>query len=234
LKLEDFISKRLAIGRRTARARILAGEVRFCGEPADDHRREVTRFDEVIVGGEIIQRSLPRLYLMLHKPAGILSATSDREHRTVLDLIDHPDKDTLHLAGRLDRSSTGLILLSNDGEWSESLTLPGRKVEKSYLVGTDRPIPPGAVARFAEGFHFPTEGITTLPARLEILAPDRARVILHEGRYHQIKRMFYRLDGIRLRSLHRERIGPLALPDDLPPGQWRHLSAEELTAFAGT
>lgn len=231
MKLEDFISKRLQIGRRSARALILDGKVTHGGEPGNDHRHEVTRFDEVTVGGEIIQPALPRLYLMLHKPAGILSATTDREHCTVLDLIDHPDKATLHLAGRLDRSSTGLILLSNDGEWSESLTLPGRKVEKSYLVETDRPIPPGAVERFAEGFHFPTEGITTLPARLEILEPQRARVTLHEGRYHQIKRMFHRLDGIRLRSLHRDRIGPLTLPDDLDPGQWRSLTSSELDAF---
>ncbi len=231
MKLEDFISRRLRLGRRSSRALILDGKVTHGGAVTGDHRREVNRFDEVSVAGEIIQRSLPRLYLMLHKPAGVLSATSDREHRTVLDLIDHPDKATLHLAGRLDRSSTGLILLSNDGEWSESLTLPGRKVEKSYLVETDRPVPPEAVARFSEGFHFPTEGITTLPARLEILAPDRARVTLLEGRYHQIKRMFHRLDGIRLRSLHRERIGPLTLPVDLPPGQWRPLTAAELDAL---
>lgn len=232
MKLEDFISKRLQIGRRSARALILGGKVTHRGEPTEDHHREVTRFDEVTVSGEIIQAALARLYLMLHKPVGILSATSDREHRTVLDLIDHPDKATLHLAGRLDRSSTGLILLSNDGEWSESLTLPGRKVEKSYLVETDRPIPAGAVERFAEGFYFPTEGITTLPARLEILEPQRARVTLHEGRYHQIKRMFHRLDGIKLRSLHRDRIGPLSLPVDLPPGQWRPLTGAELDAFA--
>lgn len=231
MKLEDFIAKRLRLGRRTARARIHAGEVTVEGTCTEDHRREVTRFDEVTVAGEIIQPSLPRLYLMLHKSAGILSATTDKNHRTVLDLIDHPDKSTLHLAGRLDRSSTGLVLLTNDGQWSESLTLPGRKVEKSYLVETDRPIPPDAVQRFADGFHFPTEGIMTRPAHLEILAPDRARVILQEGRYHQIKRMFHRLDGVRLLSLHRERIGPLTLPADLGPDQWRSLSAAERAAF---
>ncbi len=233
LKLEDFIAKRLSIGRRAARARLLAGEITVAGKPTGDARCEVTRFDEVTVAGEILQRSLPRLYLMLHKPGGILSATSDPQHRTVLDLIDHPHKNSLHLAGRLDRASTGLLLLSNDGLWSGALTLPGRKVEKSYLIETDRPIPPEAVTRFTEGFPFFPEGIVTLPARLEILAPKRARVILHEGRYHQIKRMFHRLDGIRLRSLHRERIGPLRLPDDLPPGHWRPLDAAELAAFAG-
>ena len=196
--------------------------------PEPDHRRDISRFDEVSVLNEILQRAIPRLYLMLNKPAGILSATTDSQHPTVLDLIDHPNKATLHLAGRLDRSSTGLILLTNDGAWSGSLTLPGQKVEKGYLVETDRPIPPEAVVRFSEGFLFPTEGITTLPAELEILAPTRARVTLHEGRYHQIKRMFHRLDGIRLKSLHRERIGTIRLPDDLATGQWRPLSEGEI------
>ena len=199
----------------------------MAGIPESDHRRQVTRFDEVSVTNGTLQRAMPRLYLLLNKPAGILSATTDSQHPTVLDLIEHPDKATLHLAGRLDRSSTGLILLTNDGNWSGSLTLPGQKVEKVYLVETDRPIPPEAVTRFAEGFHFPTEGITTLPAVLEILAPTRARVTLHEGRYHQIKRMFHRVQN-RVVTLHRESIGTLCLPPDLSLGQWRPLTSEEI------
>ena len=200
----------------------------MAGKPASNHRLEVSRFDEVSAGGEILQQALPRLHLMVNKPAGILSATSDPLHRTVLDLIDHPYKDTLHLAGRLDRSSTGLVLLTNDGKWSESLTLPGRKVEKVYLVETDRDIPEEAILRFEEGFHFRTEGITTLPAKLEILGPRKAKVTLREGRYHQIKRMFHRIDGIRLASLHRTRIGGISLPDDLEPGEWRFLTTQEV------
>jgi 16S rRNA pseudouridine516 synthase len=120
------------------------------------------------------------------------------------------------------------VLLSNDGPWSEALTIPGRKVGKEYLVETDRPIPHEAISLFAAGFHFATENIMTLPATLEILAPTCARVTLHEGRYHQIKRMFHRLDGIRLKSLHRVRIGSITLPDDLAPGSWRPLRLSEL------
>ncbi len=225
MKLIDFISKRLQLGERRARESILSGLVSVDGAVERNARRFLSRFHRVECGGEIVQEAIPRLHLMLHNPAGILSATSDPVHRTVLDLIDHPHKESLHLAGRLDRSSTGLVLLSNDGAWSEALTRPESKVEKVYLVGTDRPIPPEAVVRFAEGFPFPTEGIVTLPAQLEILAPTRARVVLREGRYHQIKRMFHRLDGIRLTSLHRESIGPYHLPGDLAPGQWRPVDA---------
>jgi len=228
LKLEDFIAKQLRIGRGEARKRIISGVIEVAGQPEQNHRREVSRFEEVTAAGSLLQEAIPRLYLMLHKPAGILSATSDPIHQTVLDLIDHPDKDTLHLAGRLDRSSTGLILLTNDGSWSESLTLPGRKVEKVYLVETNLDIPHEAITRFAEGFHFPTEGITTLPSKLEILGPRKAKVTLREGRYHQIKRMFHRIDGIRLASLHRIRIGGISLPDDLAPGEWRLLTVQEV------
>lgn len=221
MKLEDLIAKRLGVGTRGARALILGGRVAVAGAIAVDHRREISRFDEVLCEGAVVQAAMKRLHLMLHKPAGILSATSDPVHRTVLDLIDHPDKDTLHLAGRLDRSSTGLVLLTNDGRWSEALSDPATKVEKVYLVGTDRPIPVEAVERFAEGFWFATEGLTTRPAHLEILEECLARVTLVEGRYHQIKRMFHRIDGIRLTSLHRVRIGPHELPEDLAAGQWR-------------
>ena len=92
---------------------------------------------------------------MLHKPVGIVSATSDAEHRTVIDLIDDPDKSSLHLVGRLDRNTSGLVLLTNDGRWSKALMDPSRKVPKVYLVETRDPIPPEAVAAFAQGFLFP-------------------------------------------------------------------------------
>ncbi len=221
MKLEDLVAKRLGVGVRRARALILSGRLLVDGTPTKDHRRPVSRFETIACGGVLVQAGAERLHLMLHKPAGVLSATSDPVHATVLDLIDHPAKATLHLAGRLDRSSTGLILLTNDGTWSESLTRPGSDTEKVYLVGTDRPIPREAEARFAEGFFFATEGITTRPAGLERLGERLARVTLREGRYHQIKRMFHRLGGIRLVSLHRERIGPYVLPPDLGPGEWR-------------
>ncbi len=230
MKLESLIAKRLGVGARQARLLLREGRVKVGSGVERDFRRTVTRFDSIDCDGATVQSGLERLRILLHKPAGILSATSDPVHRTVLDLVDHPDRGTLHLAGRLDRSSTGLVLLTNDGRWSASLTDPAGGIEKVYLVGTDRPVPEEAVTRFAEGFWFATEGLTTLPARLEILSPQLVRVSLREGRYHQIKRMFHRLNGIRLTSLHRVRIGPYELPDDLAPGQWRRLDLRESVA----
>lgn len=227
MKLETLVGKRLGIGTRKARALIAAGRVSIDGATEVRHLLEVSKFERVVCNGEAVQPGLGRICLMVNKPAGVLSATSDPVHPTILDLIDHPAKPTLHLAGRLDRSSTGLVLLSNDGRWSAALSHPSQKVEKVYLVTTDHDIPPEAVARFAEGFHFATEGIVTQPATLDLIDGRTARVTLCEGRYHQIKRMFHRLDGIRLVSLHRERIGPYRLPDDLPPGDWREVDPQQ-------
>ncbi|MBC8127185.1 MAG: pseudouridine synthase, partial [Gloeobacteraceae cyanobacterium ES-bin-144] len=144
-----------------------------------------------------------------------------------------PDKASLHLVGRLDRSTSGLVLLTNDGRWSKSLMSPARKVPKVYLVETCDPISPDAIEAFARGFYFHTEDLTTLPAKLEILAERKARLTLHEGRYHQVKRMFHRI-GNRVTALHRESVGGIALPGDLLAGQWRNLTADEVaTAQSG-
>lgn len=228
MRLDHFIAKTLAISERDARLRLIEKKVTVDGKISTDHEQKISRFSEIEIRGRVLQYAVQRHYLMLHKPVGILSATRDPIHRTVLDLIDCPAKETLHLAGRLDRSSSGLVLLTNDGHWSESLTDPKEKVSKHYLVETDRQIPGSAVERFRKGFAFQTEGIVTRPATLEIHAPRRACVTLEEGRYHQIKRMFHRLDGIRLISLHRDRIGGIRLPEDLKPGQWRSLTEKEI------
>lgn len=197
------------------------------GRIITDTRFETDRFMRIAIDGEIARSGERALYIMMHKPVGILSATTDPQHRTVIDLIDDPDKHTLHIAGRLDRATSGLILLTNDGCWSKCITDAESKVAKVYLVETESDIEPSAVEAFANGFYFHPEQATTLPAKLEILEARKARVTLHEGRHHQIKRMFFRVNN-RVVRLHRESIGALVLDDSLPPGQWRHLSQSEV------
>lgn len=227
MKLDRLLAKHDSMGRTKARALIVAGRVRVSGEPTRRIEHEVDRFTRVDLDGMPLRPPERRLHLMLHKPVGILSATSDPTHRTVIDLIDDPDRHTLHLVGRLDRSTSGLILLTNDGNWSKPLMAPETKVPKVYLVETRDPIPSTAVEAFAAGFHFHTEDLTTLPAALEILGERQARLTLSEGRYHQIKRMFHRISN-RVEKLHRESIGAITLPSDLGPGEWRMLTEEEV------
>jgi 16S rRNA pseudouridine516 synthase len=168
-----------------------------------------------------------RVGILLYKPRGVLSATKDAHLPTVIDLVDDPDRDALHLVGRLDRWTSGLVLLTNDGNWSKALMHPDRKVPKVYEVETEELIAEGAEEAFARGFYFHTEDITTLPVTLERLEDRKARLTLHEGRYHQIKRMFHRV-GNRVKSLHRTAIGGLELPHDWQPGQWRCLTGAEM------
>lgn len=232
MKLNRLIAKHRSLGRSRAQGMIAAGRVRVNGQVVPMGDWEVTRFERVELEAELVQPGERALYMMLHKPAGYVSATTDEEHPTVLDLIDDLDKGTLHLAGRLDRFSTGLILLTNDGVWSKRITEPVFKLPKVYRVGTAEPIADGAEAAFAAGFYFHTEDLTTQPALLERLGQQQARVTLWEGRYHQIKRMFHRV-GNRVVSLHRESIGPLRLVEDLASGKWRFLTEAEVQAVWG-
>lgn len=231
MTLEQFVAKRMGWSVRTARVEILSGAVTLAGSGRVGPGDRIDRFAEIRWRERVLRPRTPRIHLALHKPRGVVSATSDERLPTVLDLIDLPESDGLHLAGRLDRSSTGLVLLTNDGTWSEAVTRPQRSLAKHYLVETDRPIPLEAVSHFRTGFDFEPEGIRTRPAGLEILSPHRAHVILREGRYHQIKRMFHRLDGVRLVSLHRFRIGPIRLDPSLEPGQWRRLTGKEIESI---
>lgn len=160
--------------------------------------------------------------LAVHKPAGILSATSDPTHRRVIDLIREPWACELHLAGRLDRATTGLVILTNDSTFSESLTRPRNKVPKTYLVETDLTITAEAINAFRSGMSFAKEMILTHPAIVVPLSENSYRLTIFEGTHHQIKRMFLRF-GIRVTKLHRESTGPYVLPIDLACGDYRML-----------
>ncbi|MDB6073330.1 MAG: rsuA3 [Verrucomicrobiaceae bacterium] len=230
MKLDRFLSKLESIGRAKALRLIAARRVRVDGITIVDGHHSVDRFSRIELDGVPVQQPGRALYMMMHKPVGYVSATVDEALPTVLDLIDDPGKGELHLAGRLDRNTSGLVLLTNDGRWSKSITESDHSVPKVYLVDTEEPIKTEDAEAFAAGFYFHTEDITTKPAMLEIIGERRARLTLVEGRYHQVKRMFHRV-GNRVTGLHRESIGSIVLTRDLPPGKWRWLTDEEVRSF---
>ncbi len=229
MRLDRFLSNLSRFNRQDARQLISQGRIRLDGLECRDAQAEVREFSRVQLDDELLQAGKAARYFMLHKPVGVVSATCHPEHRTVLDLLDEPNKDDLHLAGRLDLNTSGLLLISNDGLWTRRLTLPGSKQPKVYRVQTEHPITDEYIEVFARGLYFAYEDLTTLPAELEILDSHSARLTLHEGRYHQVKRMFGHFQN-KVIGLHRERIGPLNL-GDLPVGQYRALSDEEVAAF---
>ena len=229
MRLDRFLIRRGTHSGKEA-ARLLEDDrVSVDGKVETNGLREIDRFSRIELNGEILQNQ-EAIYLMLHKPAGYLSATTDPLHPTVIDLIDHPLRGELHLAGRLDRASTGLLLLTNDGRWSKRVTEPIEEISKIYRVTTRDVISSNTASIFAAGIYFAYEDLTTRPAVLEILGEREALLTIHEGRYHQVKRMFHAV-GNQVLSLHRESIGPLVLDESLPPGKFRHLTADEIAFF---
>lgn len=227
MRLDRFLNKQLELGRQAVQRLLLQGQVRVDGQPVRDGRQEIDAFSRIEHAGVLLQPGQTRRYLMLHKPAGCVSATHDVQHRTVLDLLPEEQRAGLHIAGRLDGNTTGLLLLTNDGQWSRRLTLPGSKLPKVYHVETAEPIGAEYVATFARGMYFAFEDLTTLPAQLELLDSHHARLTLIEGRYHQVKRMFGHFRN-RVVRLHRESIGPIRLDPALRPGEFRALHAAEI------
>ena len=166
-------------------------------------------------------------YLMLHKPAGLVSATEDPREPTVLSLLPgHLQRIGLFPAGRLDKDTVGLLLLTNDGALAHALLSPKNHVDKTYLVRVEGELEEADERAFREGITL-ADGYQCLPAGLERLGPNEALVTLHEGKYHQIKRMCA-ARGKPVTFLKRLTFGPLALDEALLPGQWRPLTEEEL------
>lgn len=235
-RLDRFISERCGINKRDVRLLLAQGRVQVDGENAASIHQAVDQFSHVVCDGLVLQADRP-VYVMLHKPVGVVSATRDDKHRTVIDLLDRPDRHRLHIVGRLDLNSSGLLLLTNDGRWSRQLTSPEHKVAKVYRVTLANPICPERisdyVAAFAQGMYFPFEDITTRPAGLNVLSEHVAEVTLEEGRYHQIKRMFGRFRNPVI-GLHRLNIGGLGLDETLLPGQSRNLTEGEVALITSS
>jgi 16S rRNA pseudouridine516 synthase len=227
MRVDRFLSNLPCFNRQQVRLLLVERRVRVDGQTISDPHAPVREFSRVEVDGQVLQEGRPTRYFMLHKPPGCVSATRDPQHPTVLDWLEEPDKEDLHIAGRLDYNTTGLMLITNDGAWSRRLTQPQTKLAKVYYVETEQVITEEYAGVFAQGLYFAFENLTTLPAQLTLLGPRSARLSIVEGRYHQVKRMFGHFDNKVLR-LHRERMGPLLLDPLLEPGQYRALSPEEV------
>ncbi|GCF90130.1 pseudouridine synthase [Shewanella sp. M-Br] len=228
-RLDRYLCTQLHTHRKAVRELLLLGRVRVDGLIVKDMDRQVDEFSHIQLDGQILQANTP-VYLMLHKPIGVVSATKDTQHKTVIDLLDYEARDELHIAGRLDLNSSGLLLLTNDSRWSDALMSPTHKVDKVYRVTLANPLTEEYIAAFAEGMYFSFEDIMTQPAKLVILADHVAEVTLKEGKYHQIKRMFGRFRNPVV-GLHRLSIGDIVLDEALASGESRMLTAAEVASI---
>ncbi|MBK4714137.1 MULTISPECIES: 16S rRNA pseudouridine(516) synthase RsuA [Tenebrionibacter/Tenebrionicola group] len=229
MRLDKFIARQLGISRAIAGREIRARRITVDGEIVRDSAFKLRPEHEVAFDGNALaQQDGPR-YFMLNKPQGYVCSTDDPDNPTILYFIDEPVAHELHAAGRLDMDTTGLVLLTDDGQWSHRITSPRHRCEKTYRVGLALPVASDTAEQFARGIQLNNEKARTLPARLEVLTPTDVRLTISEGRYHQVKRMFAAI-GNHVVTLHRERIGAIVLNADLGPGEYRPLTEEEIAS----
>ncbi|RQW63450.1 16S rRNA pseudouridine(516) synthase RsuA [Vibrio viridaestus] len=229
MRLDKFICDSLGVTRKEATKIIKSGDVTVEGDIQKSGAFQVS-IDACV---EWQDRELPKpgpKYIMLNKPEGYVCSQEDDYNHTVYVLLDEPNAFKLHFAGRLDVDTTGLVLMTDDGKWSHRITSPKHKCEKLYRVWLADPITDNYIERFAEGIELRNEKEPTRPAQLEIISDTEVLLTIHEGKYHQVKRMFAAL-GNKVVGLHRERIGPLRLDDDLAPGEYRYLTDDEIASI---
>jgi len=225
-RLDKFLINQLSLGKRDVRLILAQKKVKVDGEISVDMDKQINKFSVIEVNGKTLQAN-ESLYIMLNKPIGVVSATKDNIHKTVVDLLTHPEKESLHIVGRLDLNTSGLVLLTNNSQWSENLTQPNSKVPKIYQVTLQNKLTAEYAPAFEQGMYFGFEDITTKPAKLEILSDHVAQVTLVEGKYHQIKRMFGRFKNPVV-QLHRSKVGNLELDLALNAGESRLLTPDEI------
>ena len=230
VRLDRFLSHAVGLTRSEVQRAVRAGRVAVDGATVRDPAVKVAEGAAVTLDGAPVGPRGPR-YLMLHKPAGCVCATSDGLHPTVLDLLPAAERDGLRVVGRLDLDVAGLVLLTDDGDWSHRVSAPRRKCPKTYLADLAAPIGEEALGALRRGVQLRGERRDTAPAAVERLGPARVRITVTEGRYHQVKRMFAAV-GNRVTGLRRERIGGVSLDPALPPGGWRALTGDEVAGLA--
>lgn len=228
MRLDKAIARN-GLTRQMAKKAIAGGRARVNGNVVLDPGYLLKPEDEVLLDGENA-RAPENVHLMLHKPAGFLTATEDaRGERTVLDLL--PEKIRMRKVGpvgRLDKDVTGLLILTTDGQLAHRLISPKWDVEKTYYAEIEGEIDDECVRRFAEGV--PLKEFTCKPARLERARAGACRVYVSEGKYHQVKRMIAAC-GATVTFLKRVQLGGVRLDESLAPGEFRELTEEELGAL---
>jgi 16S rRNA pseudouridine516 synthase len=226
MRLDFYLASGTSLSRKEARRCIQAGEVSIDGTVCRKAATHIRADQKVHWRCHEIQLAGER-YLMLNKPAGVVSATEDREHPTVLDLLPSGEHKGLCIVGRLDMDTTGLLLLTTDGQWSHRITSPRSHCPKIYQAGLAEPLSQDALAQLQQGVQLKDEPRPTAPASVSLISAHAIELTITEGRYHQVKRMLAAV-GNHVTGLHRIQVGGIRLDESLAPGEYRPLKAEEI------
>ncbi|MBF7996255.1 16S rRNA pseudouridine(516) synthase RsuA [Rahnella laticis] len=229
MRLDKFLSQQLGVSRALVLRELRNKRVTVDGEIVKTGSMKISPEQRVEFDGNVLDLITGPRYFMLNKPQGYVCSTDDPDHPTVLYFLEEPVAYKLHAAGRLDIDTTGLVLMTDDGQWSHRITSPRHHCEKTYLVTLENPLADDTAAQFEAGVQLHNEDSLTKPAKLEQIEENLVRLTISEGRYHQVKRMFAAV-GNRVVALHRERIGEIVMDEDLEPGQYRPLTEQEIAS----
>lgn len=235
MRIDKWLSNTGFGSRKEVKQLLRSGGVKLNGDVVKDPKTQANpEKDHVLVHGEeAVYKEY--IYLMMNKPQGVISATEDSRHETVIDLLEMEDQAYEPFpVGRLDKDTEGLLILTNDGQLSHTLLSPKKHVPKTYFAKINGAIPKGTFEKFTEGIVL-EDGYKTQPAKLEIIenALEESEVLLTitEGKFHQVKRMFEAV-GRKVTYLQRIQMGKLKLDDTLPLGTYRELTEEELSLLS--
>jgi 16S rRNA pseudouridine516 synthase len=236
MRLDKFICKSTELTRTEAKKLLKSGEVRVNGEIAKNPAMQVHENNTITIDGNVLTARGSR-YIMLHKVADSICSNVDEVYPSVLNFVEVDKAFDLHIAGRLDADTTGLVLLTDDGRWSHNVISPKKDCPKTYRVWLRNPVTDenysDLVEHFTTGIQLQGESGLTKPAILRLVTENETGqevlLTITEGKYHQVKRMFAAV-GNRVVGLHREQISTLRL-DGLLAGEWRYLTDEEIALF---
>ncbi len=236
MRLDKFICKSTELTRTEAKKLLKKGEVRVNGEVVKNPAFQVHENNDITLDDQPLIARESR-YIMLNKPMDFICSNVDEVYPSVLHLLEIDKGFDLHIAGRLDADTTGLILITDDGRWSHNIISPKKDCAKTYRVWLRDDInseqQQTLIEQFQQGIQLHGEKQLTKPALLNIIAPDQVLLTITEGKYHQVKRMFAAV-GNKVVGLHREQIGKIKLDKSLSLGQWRFLTQTEVKSFALT
>lgn len=228
MRLDKYLANNTDFSRKDVKRLLKDNVVTVNGGPIRNPATHISTGDEVVLDGDVVhERGLG--YFMLNKPEGFVCANSDADHPTVFDLLEEPHPD-LHVAGRLDIDTTGLVLITGDGGWSHRITSPKHECKKRYQVAAAEFITDKMIKKLEAGVFIGKEQQRTRPAIVERLSEDSIILEITEGRYHQVKQMFGAL-GNAVDNLHRESIGSICLDPNLLPGEYRPLTEKEIISI---
>jgi len=228
MRLDRFVCKSTEFTRAEATQKINVGDVCVNGDTVTNEAVQVHESNTVVLDGLRLKAREFR-YILMHKPANTICSNVDEFYPSVFNYLDIKNASELHVVGRLDADTTGLILITDDGRWSFNITVPSKKCQKIYRVELSYEIADGVEAKFKNGLKLQGEEQLTQPASLKIIGSKEVLLTITEGKFHQIKRMMAAV-GNRVVSLHREAIGGVSL--DVGLGQWRYLTRDEIQSFS--